>query len=793
MVTNFKQMKKIDFSTLVVRNILATNIIVIVLLLMFSYKTAAQNDVMMQAFYWNVPVDKDAKNGTWWDILNGQADELKSAGITGIWIPCPSKGNWGIEDMGYGVYDHYDLGNYNQKGTVETRFGSRTELENMLAKMHQSPKMDVYADIILNHVYGSDENLEANPAVKAYVFGEAHNGANVAYPTNEIKWVIPNASPGDYFIQIKGYNLDWNAAPGERGYDVNINWTGASSTENGDWESEPNNGNGDFNTFPGSGYSVRAHADYSGDIDEYKITVSTTHDIVVRLYAKRENTDPWEWVWADNTNGYYPLAIWYNNANLATTTLEAQTTTALNYVTHTGAGEPNYNWNYSHFHPADANDWLGGPGSDEVIPNTKMFGNDFNTYDAVVQDRLNDWGYWLANNIGFDGFRLDFVRGFQEAFAAAWINNLPLLNGNQRFIVGEYWGADYRIKDWVNTLSAQGAQANGFDFPLKSTLKDMCNGNQSSFNMAWLNHAGMVRNNSGNGLPGTSVVTFADNHDTGKEHDKWITKDFKMAYAYMLTHEGRPCIFYPHYYGITQYDNSDASHSVTAPASLKEDINKLIFARKTYLGGTLTVLSEVGNPYPSEDTYNVYVARRQGNGIKGGAIIVLNNNDTETKGLWIDTSPAGYGDLTGQVLVNAFDPTQTTTVYSDGRAWFSAPARGYTIWVKQSDYVAYSATALKGTNMPLFDPQTSQALDVTLLPNPAKDITTLYYELPKESTVQVKVFDHSGRLLSEESHYGQVAGRYSFPINTQEYSPGLYFLQVSDGLNTKNKQLIITN
>ena len=45
-------------------------------------------------------------------------------------------------------------------------------------------------------------NEESNPAVKAYVFGEAHNGANVAYQTSDIKWVIPNATAGDYYIQV---------------------------------------------------------------------------------------------------------------------------------------------------------------------------------------------------------------------------------------------------------------------------------------------------------------------------------------------------------------------------------------------------------------------------------------------------------------------------------------------------------------------------------------------------------------------------------------------------------------
>ncbi len=76
----------------------------------------------------------------------------------------------GIIDNGYGIYDHYDLGgNYYQRETTETRFGSRSELEQMIAAMHEGPKIEVYADVVLNHIYSNDTNEEVNPAVKAYV------------------------------------------------------------------------------------------------------------------------------------------------------------------------------------------------------------------------------------------------------------------------------------------------------------------------------------------------------------------------------------------------------------------------------------------------------------------------------------------------------------------------------------------------------------------------------------------------------------------------------------------------
>jgi alpha-amylase len=531
----------------------------------------------------------------------------------------------------------------------------------------------------------------------------------------------------------------------------------------------------------------------STDIDEYKITLSSAHDIVIKLTARKEGTNgsgQWEWQWAAQENGYYPFAVWYNGSNLASSTLQARTNTNVTYPTHTGSGEANYSWTYSDFHPVDNSDWLGFPGSDEIITNTKFFGNDVNTFSTTAKTRLKNWGYWMANTVGFDGFRLDFVRGFQESFVAEWVNNLPLLGGSQRFIVGEYWGSDARIKSWVNAVASSGADADGFDFPLKNSLKDLCNGNGSSFDMRWLNHAGLVRNNAGNSLPGTSVVTFVDNHDTGKEHDKWVTKDHKLGYAYMLTHEGRPCVFYPHYYGVTQVDAHNGAYTTTAPASLKTDINKLIQVRKTYLGGSLSVLSETGNPYPSGDAYNVYVARRQGNGTKNGAVIVINNHDSNTKGLWVDVTPSGYANWASTTLVNALNGVDSVVVYSDGRGYFSAPPRSYTIWVKKSEYVAIAGRSAIGA-----PPQEVMAAtpvnDINIFPNPATDKVTINVSLQEDQHTKLYITDAAGNTVSELHNGNLSKGTRNFSWNCSSFASGVYFAVLYIGRQQYKKKIMV--
>src|SRR4029453_8629687 len=68
---------------------------------------AALNGVMMQFFHWYVSPD-----GSLWNEAASRADELAAAGFTGIWLPPAYKGTGGGCDVGYGVYDMYDLGEF---------------------------------------------------------------------------------------------------------------------------------------------------------------------------------------------------------------------------------------------------------------------------------------------------------------------------------------------------------------------------------------------------------------------------------------------------------------------------------------------------------------------------------------------------------------------------------------------------------------------------------------------------------------------------------------------------------
>lgn len=114
----------------------------------YSSKKAANSNVLMQAFYWDVP-----DGGTWWNTVKAKVPAWRTAGINAIWLPPASKAQNGPFSMGYDPFDYYDFGQFNQMGSTETRFGSKTELTSLISTAHNN-NISVIADIVINHNSG---------------------------------------------------------------------------------------------------------------------------------------------------------------------------------------------------------------------------------------------------------------------------------------------------------------------------------------------------------------------------------------------------------------------------------------------------------------------------------------------------------------------------------------------------------------------------------------------------------------------------------------------------------------
>ncbi|KAJ7494749.1 glycoside hydrolase family 13 protein [Mycena galericulata] len=118
----------------------------------------SDNPLMLQFFTWDTKHDEMS----WWKHLELEIPKLAAMGFTQLWLPPPNKGE-NQNGRGYDAYDLWDLGEFDQKGTVKTRWGTREELLKA-CQVAISHGVDIIIDAVLNHKLGADR-IERFPAV----------------------------------------------------------------------------------------------------------------------------------------------------------------------------------------------------------------------------------------------------------------------------------------------------------------------------------------------------------------------------------------------------------------------------------------------------------------------------------------------------------------------------------------------------------------------------------------------------------------------------------------------------
>ncbi|WP_192348242.1 alpha-amylase [Algoriphagus sp. Y33] len=110
-----------------------------------------KNGTMMQFFHWYSPED------TLWKEVKEKAEYLGHLGITSVWLPPASKGELGGMSVGYDSYDLFDLGEFDQKGSVRTKYGTKEEFIEATQALHDRG-VQVIVDFVFNHKAGGDES-----------------------------------------------------------------------------------------------------------------------------------------------------------------------------------------------------------------------------------------------------------------------------------------------------------------------------------------------------------------------------------------------------------------------------------------------------------------------------------------------------------------------------------------------------------------------------------------------------------------------------------------------------------
>lgn len=110
-----------------------------------------QNQTLLQYFHWyyNEP-------DRLWVKTAKEAAFLKELGITAVWLPPAYKGTNGDQSIGYDTYDLFDLGEFDQKNSVATKYGTKEEYLTAIKALHEQGIM-VLADTVFNHKAGADE------------------------------------------------------------------------------------------------------------------------------------------------------------------------------------------------------------------------------------------------------------------------------------------------------------------------------------------------------------------------------------------------------------------------------------------------------------------------------------------------------------------------------------------------------------------------------------------------------------------------------------------------------------
>ena len=164
------------------------------------------------------------------------------------------------------------------------------------------------------------------------------------------------------------------------------------------------------------------------------------------------------------------------------------------------------------FHPNQYETWDGGEfaGMPDICHRA-----------PYVYTEMINYARWLLEEIGFDGFRYDMVKGY-GGWMVRSIQELRALRGDKSFkpyAVGECWDSSRTIGEWLDEANAWSDNPVGaFDFPLRWRLHDLCD--KYGFSLRTLAEGRVLMWDRP-----AQAVTFVENHDVARPCESPVIKD----------------------------------------------------------------------------------------------------------------------------------------------------------------------------------------------------------------------------------------------------------------------------
>ncbi len=495
------------------------------------------NGVIMQYFQAN-----SSDDGTHWNTLKNQVKDLADAGFTTLWLPPAYKGSEGIQDMGYTAYDLFDLGEFDQKGAIRTKYGTR---EQYLAAVQaaQQQGMQVYADVVLSHKTGGDgaEVVEA-----------------IAGRTSDRQWttreVIPTGTVPSQAIKI----LSQFTFPGRNGKYSEMIWHGRHFD------------------------CVHHNLEKPGDRTIY------------RLKDKEFETevDPRHCLKAFSTS----CAI--------------------------------------------------------------------DTTQPKAQEELKQWGEWILDTTGVNGFRLDAIAHIRAEFCVEWLTHIRRFANREVFAVGDYWADD--VESLHEFIHQTDGQISLFDVPLHYNFHRASRAS-GNFDMRRILNGSLMREQP------SLAVTFVESHASQplQLQESVVEPWFKpLAYALiLLRREGYPCVFYADYYGAHYYDQGqDGKQHEIWLNSHRWLIDKFLYARHYFAYGA---------QYDYFDHPDCIGWTRLGNSHESKAMaVIMSDGSGGSKWMEVGKSNAVFYDITEHMA----EPVRTN---EHGWGDFGCNGGSVSVWVEE--------------------------------------------------------------------------------------------------------------
>ncbi|MBD1379780.1 alpha-amylase [Metabacillus arenae] len=328
-----------------------------------------------------------------------------------------------------------------------------------------------------------------------------------------------------------------------------------------------------------------------------------------------------------------------------------------------------FQWNFNHFNGVDYDARHDRKGVFRIVGDNKGWNDpvdsEFGNYDYLmfanidynhpaVRGEMLYWGWWLANTLDCNGFRMDAIKHINYDFIEEFVDNMAKKFGKDFYFIGEFWKPD--LKSCQDFLEHIEYKIDLFDVGLHYNL-EAASKTGRDYDLTTIFDGTLVKSHPLN------AVTFVDNHDTQPNGslNSWVGDWFKQsAYALILLRkDGYPCVFYGDYYGISGDEPID---------SKKEAIDPLLYARyhKAY--------GDQEDYFDHPNTIG-WVRRGVSEIERSGCAVVISNGDEGGKEMFVGEARAGevWVDLTNTRKDHII-------IEKDGHAFFPVNKESVSVW-----------------------------------------------------------------------------------------------------------------